>query len=313
MRKCLAAIFTLMILLFAASPAMSADTSAAHERTAIEILHENGIINGGEDGLAPERYMTCTEFIAAASRIFNDDYVSTERSFGDWKEAAMWFAIELCANDETYERVKERFDEPITPELAQEIMIGMLSPSYKIGDEFGYHYWLSKEKSGTIRFNGLADIGYDTRIIPNAQYITREEACGMLCEMLYLEYPVIGDYRPSFKIGQYTLYGQEIVCELGTDADIGKDLFGRRPKGVSSWKLPDDIRSRLFLEENITVGMSREEAENLIGKPWKKDGECELYYYYDPLNENDGYGFMSVEYGDGNIQKLTWIPREFEI
>ena len=227
MKRSLAAICAVILL----SAAMNNDIALAKNTAAIETLHEYGIIYGGERGLEPERYMTCAEFIAAASRMGSEDHASAERSFGDWKEAAMWSAYGLCVNDETYEYVKEHFDEPVTPALAREIMTGMMSPDYITGEEFGYYYWLSGERSGVIRFESLSDIGYDTSVIPEEQYITREEACEMLCEMFYIEYPAVGDYRPCVTIERYTPHGVGIVRELGAEEDIGKELFGKHSSG----------------------------------------------------------------------------------
>ena len=288
--------------------AIPADAALAQERQAIEILYEHGFIKGDGKSLAPERYMTCGEFLITASRICGFDM---ESAFGDWRKAALMSAYGLCPESEVYESVTENFDEPITPQLAQDIMIGMLLPPFKDGDIFIYGYDLGTGESGAIIFNGLSEIGYDISVIPHSQHITREEACKMLCELLYLEYPVVGDYRPGgVMVCQYTLYGEEMVFDTEIYPDIypSKNLFGKRPKRQAQWELPKDIRSRLFLEENISVGMRRDHVEDLIGKAYKTDGNVEIYYYYTPFDEKGGYGFMEIEYDNDALVKLAFLP-----
>ncbi len=217
-----------LIIIFLAIFILPVYAKAEQGTTAIEILQENGIIKGDGEGLSPTRYMTCGEFTAAALRLYEDDYEEVEHSMGDWKETVLLYRGSFSIGAEDFEKI---FDKPIDPETAQKILLSFLNPQIQNGTHIGYSYWTGNGNTVILSFNGLSDLGYDMNVIPTAEFITREQGCRMLCELLYLEYPVVGDYKSCVYIAQYTLNGREIVCELSGDS-ILEYKFGNRSNKI---------------------------------------------------------------------------------
>ncbi len=301
----------ILIIAFIVVFAFSSSVFAEGSGSAIDILYSNGIVRGDGNSLAPERYITYGEFAAINGRIFNarngvyDDmehYVMThdlkegETEAEKWKRLVLW----TCGGMYTPEQlsvVSDNFYERITTDFAVELILAAFN-----GNSFNSEaYGLS-----------LDDFGYRTETIPKAQYLTRAQACEMICEMLYLEFPRPEDYdaRLKYSVHQYTLQGDCYVYAQYEDVSF-KDLAVRRPKRTSSvWTMPEDIRSKPFLENNIHLGMERKSVEALIGRAYRTTGINEYYpyYYSEYVTFSDGQtdkvdkdSFLSLRYDENDL------------
>lgn len=276
------------VLIFAVAAifVFSALTVAAETDSAIDILYSNGVVRGDGNDLTSQRYITYGEFAAITGRIFEaNNYEYIERAIGpeNWEH----ITIESCGSSYTKEQlltIKNHFYDNITTEFATELILTALK-----GRSFSiYTYYME-----------LEDFGYRTEIIPDTLYLTREQACEMICEMLYLEFPQIEDYDGSVRyvVHQYTLDGVVIVYVQRNDVTF-KALVDYRPERTytDGWNMSDDIRSKTFLENNICLGMERKTVEALIGKAYRTDENVEHYYCY---------YFEFYTLNNGNIQKAS--------
>ncbi len=252
----------LMVLIIAFCPVCSV---FADDSQAIDIFHECGLIQGDGENLYPNRSMTYGEFAAVAARMYAgaEEYNSMMSSFSNWKEVTLYYSGFLFADHDEYEQIKDNFDKPITTEAAQNIMLDMLKPSFKNGKTIGYNYYTEKAKDNIITFDGLEAFGYRMSVIPGSEYITREEGCRMLCELMYLEFPLIGDYGTNISIVQYTLEGMINVRYITEEDDIDgvMEALTNRPKRKDDgqWSFPVDI----------SAVMVREVKADMEKKGWK--------------------------------------------
>lgn len=252
----------MMALIIAFYPAYNV---FANESQAIDIFHEYGLIQGDGENLFPNRGMTYGEFATVAARMYAgaEEYNSMMSSFSNWKEVTLYYGGFLFADYDEYEQIKDNFDKTITTEAAQNIMLCMLKPNFKNGKAIGYYYYTEKNREDVITFDGLEEFGYRTSIIPRSEYITREEGCRMLCELMYLEFPLIGDYSTnSISIVQYTIEGMMNVRYITEKDDIESIMqaLTNRPKRKDDgqWSFPAEISTKNFPEEKISVEMVSE-------------------------------------------------------
>ncbi len=215
-------VFMIIILLATVLP----NTAFSEEPEAIQIMYDAGIIKGDDRGPAPERYISYGEFLTVAERMYYgiEAYSEMEEQFLDWKEGVLSYSAALSFDEFTYEQIAKNFDCPITHEFAEKILMYMLEPSYIYEDNMIYIYYGKNGRTTVLSFKGLGELGYNMTVVPDTEYITREQACKMFCALMDIYYPVIGDYRPCISIGQYTFSGGAVICEV-EETDISKEFF----------------------------------------------------------------------------------------
>ncbi len=221
------AIFILtFIMMFCGCVCFGESAEASKENDCVDLLVENNILRGDEGGLRLDDAITYGEFLTVAERMYYgiEAYSEIEEQFLDWKERVLSYSAAMSFDEFTYEQIAENFDRPITHELAEKILMYMLEPSYIYEDNMIYMYSGKNGRTTILSFKGLDELGYDMTVVPDTEYITREQACKMFCALMDIYYPVIGDYRQCVSIGQYTLSGGTVIRDV-EEADISKEFF----------------------------------------------------------------------------------------
>ena len=306
-------------------------TAFAGENRAIDFLSDAGIVRGSGSDVLSEDYITYGEFATILGRIYkgadkyekslswagehfetfcktyrgikSDEEALNLAAVGDvWKEYTVSVCIDIFSTEEMVNTIDEKFYEKISPDFAAE-MLRMMFISYYVV------YYQGKYMIPNIP---LSAFGYDMSLIPDGEYVTRDQAAEMAAGILYIAvsrpagcwYP-----EPAWSLFQYTLDGPKYLLDGGSfyaDKGIGVaiELAKKAPKASkgTSWQEPVDYRHIDFFRENISLKQNREQVINIVGEPYEAKEDVDIYVIHDGTT----HGFAKIEYRENKVFQISY-------